>query len=166
MLKNILRIVLNVLIVVLLFVLQLYVFNKLYIFGARFNVIAIYCIIISMLNMFKVSLPISLVIGVITDVVLCSGRLQYFLIFPIIAIVFECLKKIYKQDNSKSIVIYALAGIIVLEIVSVIFSVIRTGISINIFAYVVFVFKQLAINVVLAYGMYIIAAKMNNKMEI
>lgn len=165
MLRNIFRVVLNIFIVIVLFVLQLYVFNNVYIFGAHFNAIAVYCIIISMLNTFKVSLPTCFVIGIITDIVLGAGRLQYFLIFTIIAIVLESLKMIYKQNNSKSVAVYSAAGIIVLEIVTAIFSLVRTGVTINIFAYMFFVLKQLVLNIALSYGMYIIAIKINDKLE-
>lgn len=165
MLKNILKLVLNILTVIVLFVLQLYVFNNIYIFGARFNVVAVYIIIISMLCTLKVSLPINLVVGLLTDVVLNGGRLQYLLIFMIIAIVLESLKLLYKQDSSKSVAVYSAAGIIVLEIVSCVFSAIRTGITINIFSHMFFVLKALAINIPLAYVMYVIAIKINDKLE-
>ena len=48
MLKGILRMVLNVIIILILFLLQLYVFNNMYVFGARFNLVAMYVIIFSM----------------------------------------------------------------------------------------------------------------------
>lgn len=165
MLKSILKIVLNILSVITLFLLQLYVFNNMHILGARFNVIAVYIIIFAMINSLKTSMAISCIIGILTDIVLGNGKLQYMLIFMIIAIVLESLKLVYKQDSSMSVAVYSLAGIIVLEIMSAIFTLISKGIIINFFTFVFFVIKVLALNIPLAYLMYYITVKVSEKLE-
>jgi len=165
MLKKELKIFLNVLSVIILFLLQLYVFNNMYIFGARFNVVAIYVIIFAMINQFKLSLPITFIIGILTDIILGNGKLQYMLIFMIVAIVLESLKLIYKQDSSMSVAVYGAAGILVMEIISAIFIAISGGIVINIFTFIVFVIKILALNIPLAYLMYYITIKVSGKLE-
>lgn len=165
MLKNILKIVLNAIVLVILFLLQFYVFNNIYIFGARFNVIVVYCITVAMLNSIKVSMPLTFLVGLMADIFLGNGKLQYLLVFMVIAIVLESLKLIYKQDSSMSVAIYTTAGIIVLEIATAIFSAISKGVFINIFTYAFFVIKALVLNIPLSYLMYYIAVNMNEKLE-
>jgi len=165
MLKGILRMVLNVIIILILFLLQLYVFNNMYVFGARFNLVAMYVIIFSMINNLKLSLPVSFIIGILTDIILGNGKLQYMLIFMIIAIVLETLKLIYKQDNSMSVAVYSTAGILVLETISAIFTAISNGIVINIFSFIFFVIKVLVLNILLAYLMYYITIRLGEKLE-
>lgn len=165
MLKSILKISLIILSVIVLFLLQLYIFNNIYIFGARFNVIAIFCIIFAMLTSLRLSIPVSMIVGLLSDVLLGGGKLEYLLIFMIIAIVIESLKLLYKQDSSLSVAIYGAAGFIALEIISSIFTAINSGITINIFSYIFFVLKVLIINIPICYLMYYIAIKVNEKME-
>ena len=165
MLKSVLRVVLNILSVIVLFLLQLYVFNNIYIFGARFNIIAVYIIIFAMINSLKLSLPVSLLIGLTTDIVLGNGKLQYMLIFMIVSVVLESLKLIYKQDSSMSILVYGAAGFIVLESISQMFWAISSGILLNVLVYIFHIIKILLLNIPVAYLMYYLVVKVNEKLE-
>ena len=165
MLKGILKICLNILTVIILFVLQLYVFNNIYIFGVRFDCIAVYCIVFGLFNTLKISIPVSFVIGFFTDVILGGGRLKYILIYMIVILVIEILKSIYRLDNSKSIIIYTAISFVVIQLLSVIFNYIDKGVAINIFAYLFYVIKVILINAPLAYAMFILTAKINQKLE-
>lgn len=165
MLKSVLRICLNVLTITILFILQLYVFNNLYIFGVRFDSIAVYCIIFGLFHTFKVSLPVAFVIGFITDMILGGGRLKYILIYMVAILVIEIFKSIYRLENSKSIIIYTAISFTTIQLLTVVFNYIDKGVAINIFTYLFYVIKLILINAPLAYIMFILSSKINQKLE-
>lgn len=165
MLKGILKICLNILTVIILFVLQLYVFNNLYIFGVRFDCIAVYCIVFGLFNTLKISIPVSFVTGFLADVILGGGRLKYILIYMVVMLVIEILKSIYRLDNSKSIIIYTAISFAVIQVLSVIFNYLDKEVVINIYVYLLYVIKVILVNVPLTYAMFVVSAKINQKLE-
>ena len=110
-------------------------------------------------------MPVSFGIGLFTDVILSGGRLKYILIYMVVILVIELLKSICRLENSKSIIIYTATSFAVIQLLSVIFNYIDKGVTINIFVYLFYVIKVILINVPLAYAMFILSAKINQKLE-
>lgn len=165
MVKKIIKIVLSIVSFLLLCLLQIYVFNFTYVLGVRLNGLVICCVIIAMLKPFKISMFVNGLIGLISDMLFGNGNLQYLLVFMLLTIVLECLKLVYKQDSPLSVAVYSGAGIIAFEVLTSIFNIIRIGEVVNIFSFLFFILKTMIINIILAYIMYKLIIKVNEKLE-
>ena len=106
MLKKVLTYILNIVFLLIVVVLQLKVFNNIHVFGTKINLVACYVIVTIMVNSFKRQVYLSMLAGILTDLVLGQTLAKYFVIFTLLSIILESMKNVYKQDTPFSVAVY------------------------------------------------------------
>lgn len=165
MLKNSINIILKVVLVIVIYLLQIYVFNNMGLFGVTGNLVLAFVIVTVMTNNMLNSCIIAGVCGAVSDILFCDTVAKYLVIYLLTAVILESLKRVYKQDTKSSVIVYVVLGVLVSEILIGIFNLFNTGVFINLFAYLKIVIKQIMIDICLAFLIYIIISKIDKGVE-
>ncbi|MBR6689024.1 MAG: rod shape-determining protein MreD [Clostridia bacterium] len=165
MLKKVLTYILNILLLLLIIILQLNVFNNTELFGTKFNLVACFVIVTIMVNSFKRHVYLSMVAGVLTDIVLGHTLAKYFVIFTLLSIILESMKNVYKQDTPFSVAVYTTIGMGIFEVLTLLINIFSVGITVGIITVIFAIVKSILLNILSAYVLFFILAKINRGME-
>ncbi len=165
MLKKILTYILNILLLLFVIILQLNVFNNTELFGTKFNLVACFVIVTIMVNSFKRHVYLSMIAGVLTDLVLGHTLAKYLVIFTLLSIILESMKNVYKQDTPFSVAVYTTIGMGIFEVLTLLINIFSVGITIGIMAILIVIIKAIVLNILAAYVLFFIQAKINKGME-
>lgn len=164
MANKILRTVLKILIVVFAYLLQIYVVNNTTFFGVNGDLCLMTVVLITLMEKNHIAYITAVICGVLSDVLFSSVVCKYLVIYVIVVSVLIGLKKMYKQDSKLSIIVFSVAGIVVSEILMLLFNLVSTGefinvftfiLNINVFTFIFNIVKQCIINICLAFVMYL-----------
>ena len=155
MVKRIYGIVLKVLIVVLVYLLQIYVINKITFFGVTGNLCLMAVVLITLMSNNKTAYVAAILCGIVSDVLFSSVVCKYLVIYVIVVSVLIGLKKMYKQDSKIAIIIFSVSGVVTSEIVMYIFNIFQKGEFVNIFTFILVILKECIINICLAFMVYL-----------
>lgn len=158
--KKVLNILVKVILCIVIYILQTYVFCKIDFFGVTANCILSLIVVISMLKSSMYAFFASVIFGVITDVMYNASILQNVVIFLLVTSVISTLKSIYKQDRKTAIIILVTLAVLISEIVMLMYNIQVIG-FVNIFTFILNVIKQSIINIFIAYVIYIIITKLD-----
>lgn len=159
MVKNIINVTLKVLVLIVVYVLQFYVFNINLFFGITANICLSYLMVITLLKDNKCIMIYALIMGIVTDIFLANTFFKYVLVYLVIVCIIIELKKIYRQGSKTSLIIYTLCGTLIYEIILLMFNIFAKGQFINIFTYISWVIKEGIINTALSFVLYLICRK-------
>ncbi len=165
MLKKVLTYILNIVFLLIVVVLQLKVFNNIHVFGTKINLVACYVIVTIMVNSFKRQVYLSMLAGILTDLVLGQTLAKYFVIFTLLSIILESMKNVYKQDTPFSVAVYTTIGIAIFEVLTLLINIFSEGLTIGIIACIFAVIESVLINILAAYVLFFAMAKINKGME-
>ncbi len=165
MLKKILTYILNILILLIICVWQFKTFNNTELFGAKFNLVACFVIVTIMVNSFKRHVYLSMIAGIISDLLLGHTLAKYLVIFVLLSIILESMKNVYKQDTPFSVAVYTTIGILVFEVLTLLINIFTAGLTIGVIAILIALLKSVIVNILAAYILFFILAKINKGME-
>lgn len=158
--KKVLNVLLKIILCIVIYILQTYVFCKIDFFGVTANCILSLVVVISMLKSTVVSFSLSFILGVITDVIYDTTILQNVIIFLLVTSVISTLKSIYKQDRKTAIIILVTMAVTISELVLFVMNIQTVG-FVNIITLLLNIIKQSVINIFIAYVIYIIITKLD-----
>lgn len=158
--KKVLNILLKIILCIVIYILQTYVFCKIDFFGVTANCILSLVVVISMLKSTVVSFSLSFTLGVITDIIYDTTILQNVIIFLLVTSVISTLKSIYKQDRKTAIIILVTMAVTISELVLFVMNIQTVG-FVNIITLLLNIIKQSVINIFIAYVIYIIITKLD-----
>lgn len=144
--------------------LQLFVFNKLSVFGVKPNMILISVIVVSAITNIYASTVYSFILGVCMDL-LFGGTGMFTISYTVIGMLLGFVGEDYMKGNYISIIILSTISVVLFEIVQYFQSMINLSSYISIF----FLLKQLIIgiilNVILVCLIYFIYSKITDKID-
>ena len=164
MVKNILKGVLKFVILILVYILQLYVLNNTTFFGIKGNLCLMAVVLFALTEKDKLAYFYAGVSGVVSDILFSTTLCKYIVIYILVTAVLIGMKKMYKQDSKMAIIIFAVLGTVTCEILLCIFNVISAATFVNIFSFIFLIIKESIINIFLAFVLYL-ALKICNKEE-
>lgn len=151
MVKRIFKYILKLVIFIFVYLLQIYVVNNTTFFGVTgdlcFMAVVINALIESKCNAYVTAI----LSGITSDLLFSSVILKYTVIYIITIAVLLEFKKMYKQDSKIAVIIFSVSATVISEIIMFVFNIVTTGEFVNIFVYILNVFKQCIINICLAY---------------
>ena len=103
--------------------------------------------------------------GVFTDLLLGHTLAKYLIIFTLLSIILESMKNVYKQDTPFSVAVYTTIGILVFEVLTLLINIFSAGLTIGIISILVGLIKSIILNILSAYVLFFILAKLNRGME-
>ena len=165
MLKKILTYILNILILLVMCIWQFKTFNNTELFGTKINLVACFVIVTIMVNSFKRHVYLSMLAGIISDLLLGHTLAKYLVIFTLLSIILESMKNVYKQDTPFSVAVYTTIGILVFEVLTLLINIFSSGLTIGIIAVIIALLKAVIINILAAYVLFFVMAKINKGME-
>ena len=107
MVKRILKIFLEIVIVIITYLLQIYVVNNTLFFGVRGEVCLMLIATIALLGNNLRAYVYAIICGLLSDIIFSSGVAKYLVIYVIVVSVLIGLKKMYNQDSKAAIIIFA-----------------------------------------------------------
>lgn len=155
MIKKILRVVLKTIIVILAYVIQIYVLNNVTFFGVKGDLCLVTVVVIALTQGSYTKYIVASICGIVSDLLFYNTVGKYLIIYLIVVSILDGLKKMYKQDNKLSIIIFTTVGIITSEILMLLFYIIQNGELVNVIYFVLNVLKQCIVNICLAFGVYL-----------
>ena len=164
MVKRILKIFLEIVIVIITYLLQIYVVNNTLFFGVRGDLCLMLIATIALLGNNLRAYVYAIICGLLSDIIFSSGVAKYLVIYVIVVSVLIGLKKMYNQDSKAAIIIFAAISVIIAEIIKYLFEMLSSNV-VNVFSFIMLVFKEGVINIFLAYILYVIYAKVINIKE-
>ncbi len=163
MVKDILKISLKVIIVVLAYLLQLFVVNNTHFFGVTGDLCLMVIVIITIVERSPMAYCSAAICGIISDVLFSRVIGKYMAIYIIIVAILLELKKIYKEDNKIAIIIFSSLAVAICEILLYIFNLVITGNMVNLFVFILNILKQSVINICFAYIIYFLFNALRKK---
>ena len=165
MLKKVLTYILNILILLVICIWQFKTFNNTELFGTKINLVACFVIVTIMVNSFKRHVYLSMLAGILSDLLLGHTLAKYLVIFTLLSIILESMKNVYKQDTPFSVAVYTTIGILVFEVLTLLINIFSAGLTIGIIAVIIALLKAVIINILAAYVLFFVMAKINKGME-
>lgn len=164
MIKKILKVILEIIILIVVYLLQIYLMNNTTFFGVKGDLCLMLIAIITLLGNNYKSYTYALFLGIISDILFSSIIGKYTMIYVIVVSILIGLKKMYKQDSKISIIIFATLALVISEVIKYLFS-IATGNFVNIFSVAMLILKESIINIFLAFILYLIYSKVITNKE-
>lgn len=158
--KKIINIVLKVILCIVIYVFQIYVFNKIDFFGVTASSILSLIVVVAMLKNVYVAGTIAFVFGCITDIIFGASILQNVVIYLLVVAVISSLKSIYKQDRKTALIILVLIAVVISQIVMFMYNIQTIG-FVNILSLILNIVKQSVIDIFLAYVIYIVITRLD-----
>ena len=156
MAKTILNNFLKIVIIIIVYLLQIYVINNSLLFGINGNLCLVLVILFTLLSGVTEAYIYSFLCGILSDVLFLNTFGKYTLIYIIVTSVLIGFKKIYKQESKYAIIIFIVSGIAISEVLMYVFYLFSSGTAINIFSLILLILKESIINVCLAFILYVI----------
>jgi len=160
MVKNILKEILKIILLVLTYLIQIYVINETELFGISGNLCLMYIVFIAMLSKTSTAFVYAVVCGLLSDMLFSNIIGKYVIIYVITVALLIGLKKMYKQDTKWSVIVFGLGGTIIFEIMMFIFNLLQKLELVNIFSVILLVFKESILNVFFLFIIYLLLKKL------
>lgn len=152
------NIILKSVLCVLVYVLQLLVFNKVNFFGVTIDIILSLIVVISMLKTTYIAVTFSFLFGIVSDVLFNLHTLECVVIYLLVALVIARLKNIYKQDRKTALIVLILISSCISCIITLMYN---FNVQINVISFLLNILKQSIINTFMAFVIYIILTKID-----
>lgn len=155
MAKKVLKELLKVVIIVLVYVLQLYVINNTTFFGIVGNLPLVLVALIVLTETNTKAYVIATICGMLSDMLFPETVCKYLVIYIFTVTLLIGMKKLYKQDSKLAIIIFSALATCIFEAFMVIFNVVTKLEFVNIFAFLFLVLKESILNVFFAFILYL-----------
>jgi len=155
MVKKIFKTIFRIVIFILVYLIQIYIVNNTTFFGINGDLCLMAVALIALMDNNLTSYITATLCGITSDLLFAPSSIKYIVIYILVTAVLIELKKMYKQDNQMSVIIFSVIATIISEIIMFIFMVITKTQFINIFSYIFNIFKECAVNICLAYVLYL-----------
>ena len=156
MVKKIVKAVLKIILIIISYILQIYIFNSINFFGVNGDLCLSLVALVTLMDKKWVAYVTATVCGIMSDILFSNVICKYLLIYIIVVSVLVELKKIYKQDSKLAVIVFSTVAVGISELISFLFNVLITGQFINIFVFVLNIFKECLISVFLAFLLYLV----------
>ena len=165
MLKKVSNVLLKIVIIVIIYILQIYAFNNIEFYGVKANlpliVIAIVSIIVT--DNKKEIYICGIALGILSDLLFGNIICENLVINIFVVTILTSIKNTYKKDSKFSIIIFSVVATIVSYVIFIVFNIFAKKEIINIFVFVWMLFKQCVINIFFAYILYLLFKKLIDK---
>lgn len=156
--SKVFNIILKSVLCVLVYVLQMLVFNNVNFFGVTIDIILSLIVVISMLKTTYIAVTFSFLFGIISDILFNLHTLECVVIYLLIALVIAGLKNIYKQDRKTALIVLILISSCISCIITLMYN---FNVQINVISFLLNILKQSIINTFMAFVIYIILTKID-----
>lgn len=164
--KNILTIIYIVLLILIIYLLQLYLVNPRDLFGIKPNLILILSIVISLWFGVYIGGISSLLIGILTDILFGSKVMGIFTIsYTIVGIIVGTLNNNYRKESKMSLVYVTIIATFVFEIIEYIFYLFVLSINSSLFYLLKQIIVSSLLNIVIVYIIYSVIFKITEYIE-
>lgn len=153
--KNILTFIFIVILILIIFLIQLYFINPRSLFGIKPNLILILSIVISLWYGVYTGGISSFIIGFITDILIGSSQIGIFTIsYTIVGLVVGSLNANYRKESKMSLVYVSIIATFVFEIVEYFCYLIFFSVNTSIFYLLKQIFISSLLNIAIVYVIY------------
>lgn len=156
MAKKILKIVLEVIIVLIAYLLQFYIVNSTTLFGIKGDLCLMVIVVITLIHKNITAYTVAIMCGIMSDMLFFEIPLKHLVIYLLVVSVIIGMKKIYKQDSKMSIIVFSSIATLSVEILRYLFNVLSKGEFVNIFSFILMIIKEGILNIFFALIMYLI----------
>lgn len=156
MIKKIVESILKILIVILVYLLQIYVVNSTTLFGVKGDLCLMVVVLFALMENNAIAYVISGICGMLSDVLFLTIPCKYIVIYIIVTSVLIGLKKMYKEDSKFTIIMFSALATVISQIIMFMFNIVSKGEMVNIFGFLLVVFKECIINICLAFVLYLV----------
>lgn len=164
--KNILTVIFIILLILIVFLIQLYFINPRNLFGIKPNLILILSIVISLWYGVYIGGISSFLIGVFTDILFGSSGIGIFTIsYTIVGLVVGSLNTNYRRESKMSLVYVTIIATFVFEIVEYFCYLIFFNASSGLFYLLKQVFISSLLNIVIVYIIHSVIYKITEYIE-
>lgn len=155
MVKKIITALLKILIVIIVYLLQIFVVSNTSFFGITGDLCLMAIVVITLMEENHIAYAAGVLCGITSDILFSTTIGKYLLIYILVVSVLIGLKKMYKQDSKLAIIIFSVCSVITSEILLLLFNIIDSGSFVNLFTYIFNIVKQSIINICLALVIYL-----------
>ena len=156
MAKKIFKVILKLLILILVYILQIYVINNTTFFGVNGDLCLMAVVLITLMDKNYVAYITAGVCGIISDILFSTTICKYLVIYILVVSILIGLKKMYKQDSKMAIIIFSVFGVVISELLMLVFNIVSGMGFVNIFTLILMIVKQCIINICFAFLLYLV----------
>lgn len=156
MAKKIFNVIFKIIIFIFVYLLQIYVINNTMFFGVNGDLCLMAVVLIALLEKNYTAYIVAGVCGILSDVLFSTVVCKYLVIYIIVVSALIGVKKMYKQDSKLAIIVFSVLAVAISEIIIGIFNLFTVRSVVNIFVFLLNIFKQSIINVCLAFVIYLV----------
>ena len=153
--KKIFKYLIDVILILVTFILQICVLNKLDFFGITPNLILVEVIMVSIMLENKKSVNFSLIMGLISDIIFEMQIGKYLLTYVIISFIVNEFGNKYRKDNKAAIIYVTFISIVIFELINLGIYIFKFGEMVSIIAFL----KQTALQGILSIGIAFLVYK-------
>lgn len=156
MAKQILKIALRIVILIVVYILQIFVINNISFCGINGDLCLMAIVIVTLQDKNSIAYITAGICGIMSDILFSTTVCKYLVIYILVVSLLIGLKKIYKRDSKIAIIIFSAAGVCISEILMYIFNVVTKGEFVNLFMVLYAIIKECVINICLAFLLHIV----------
>ena len=156
MAKNILKTILKLIIFIVIYLMQIYIINSVTLFGVTGDLVLMAVVVTTLIHENSFAYITAGICGVLSDVLFYTYPCKNLIVYIIVVSVLIGLKKMYKQDSKRALIIFGVIGTVISQILEIVFNLMKNGVIVNIFSYVFLVLKASIINIFLAFIIYLV----------
>lgn len=155
MAKKIFNVVFKIIIFVFVYLLQIYVINNTMFFGVNGDLCLMAIVLTCLLEENHIAYVVAGLCGIASDILFSAVIGKYLVIYILVVSILIGLKKMYKQDSKLAIIVFSILAVVISEVLLGIFNLFAVGSVVNIFIFLLNIFKQSIINICLAFVIYL-----------
>lgn len=155
MAKKFFNVIFKIVIFIFVYLLQIYVINNTMFFGVNGDLCLMAVVLICLLEKNHTAYIVAVLCGIISDILFSTVICKYLVIYILVVSVLIEMKKIYKQDSKLAIIVFSVLAVVISEVLLYLFNLLTVGNVVNIFVFLLNIFKQSIVNVCLAFVIYL-----------
>lgn len=163
--KKVLTILYIVILIVFIYLFQLFVINNNTLFGAKPNLILISVIVVSLWYGLHVGAFYSLITGIITDFVFMNSYGIFTISYLIVGILIGYLSTTYMKENKISLIYITMIATATFEMVQYFIYLIGFGVASNLFYVIKQILVSSLLNIVIVYILYGVFSKITSYLD-
>ena len=155
MAKKIFNVIFKIIIFIFVYLLQIYVINNTMFFGVNGDLCLMAVVLIALTENNYTIYIVAGLCGIVSDILFSTVICKYLVIYLLVVSVLIGMKKMYKQDSKLAIIVFSVLAVVISEVLLGVFNLLTVGSAVNIFVFLLNIFKQSIINVCLAFVIYL-----------
>lgn len=147
--KKFMEVISITIIILICFIIQIYALNKWDFFGVRANLLLVLCVAFSIWFKPNISIPIGLIIGVLSDLIFTFSLGKYVITYLILVLIIIATSTLYNKNNKGTTVMIILIATLLGEYIFGIYNLVKFTAYENIFSITLMGIKESIVNIIL-----------------